>query len=232
MSFELGGNAPLIVFDDADLDAAVEGAIASKYRNAGQTCVCANRIFVQDGIYDAFAKKFAEKVGAFKVGPGTEPGVVIGPLIDQQGIAKVEQHVKDATAKGAKTITGGRRHSLGGLFFEPTVLTGVNESMQLAREETFGPVAPLFRFKSDEDAIRMANATEFGLAAYFFSRDVGRVFRVAEALEAGIVSVNTGIFSQEVAPFGGVKQSGIGRDGSKYGIEPFLEIKFICLGGI
>ena len=232
VSFELGGNAPLIVFDDADLDAAVEGAIASKYRNAGQTCVCANRIFLQDGIYDAFAKKFAEKVATFKVGPGTEPGVVIGPLIDQQGIAKVEQHVKDATARGAKAITGGRRHSLGGLFFEPTVLTGVNESMQLAREETFGPVAPLFRFKSDEDAIRMANATEFGLAAYFFSRDVGRVFRVAEALEAGIISVNTGIFSQEVAPFGGVKQSGIGREGSKYGIEPFLEIKFICLGGM
>ena len=232
MSFELGGNAPLIVFDDADLEAAVEGAIASKYRNAGQTCVCANRIFVQDGIYDAFAKKFTEKVGAFKVGPGTEPGVVIGPLIDEQGIAKVEQHVKDATAKGARAITGGRRHSLGGLFFEPTVLTGVNETMQLAREETFGPVAPLFRFRTDEDAIRMANATEFGLAAYFFSRDVGRVFRVAEALEAGIISVNTGIFSQEVAPFGGVKQSGIGREGSKYGIEPFLEIKFICLGGV
>ncbi len=232
VSFELGGNAPLIVFDDADLDAAIEGAIASKYRNAGQTCVCANRIFVQDGIYDAFAAKFTEKVAAFKVGPGTEPGVVIGPLIDQRGIAKVEEHVKDATAKGAKALIGGRRHSLGGLFFEPTVLTGVNDTMLLAREETFGPVAPLFRFKTDEDAIRMANATEFGLAAYFFSRDVGRVFRVAEALEAGIVSVNTGIFSQEVAPFGGVKQSGIGREGSKYGIEPFLEIKFICLGGV
>ena len=230
VSFELGGNAPLIVFDDADLDAAVEGAIASKYRNAGQTCVCANRIFVQDGVYDAFAKKFAEKVGAFKVGPGTEPGVVIGPLIDAQGLAKVEAHVADALAKGAKALTGGKK--LKGLFFEPTVLTGADDRMQLFREETFGPVAPLFRFKTDEDAIRLANASEFGLAAYFFARDVGRVFRVAEALEAGIVSVNTGIFSQEVAPFGGVKQSGIGREGSKYGIEPFLEIKFVCLGGL
>ena len=230
VSFELGGNAPLIVFDDADLDAAIEGAIASKYRNAGQTCVCANRIFVQDGVYDAFAKKFAEKVGAFKVGPGTEAGVVIGPLIDAQGLAKVEAHVSDALAKGAKALTGGKK--IRGLFFEPTVLTEASERMQLAREETFGPVAPLFRFKTEADVIRMANSTEFGLAAYFFARDVGRVFRVAEALEAGIVSVNTGVFSQEVAPFGGVKQSGIGREGSKYGIEPFLEVKFICLGGI
>ncbi len=232
VSFELGGNAPLIVFDDADLEAAVEGAIASKYRNAGQTCVCANRIYVQEGIYDAFARKFSEKVGAFKVGPGTEPGVVIGPLIDAQGLAKVEGHVADATAKGARALTGGRRHALGGLYYEPTVLTEANESMRLAAEETFGPVAPLFRFRTEEEVIRMANATEFGLAAYFFARDVGRVFRVAEALEAGIVSVNTGIFAQEVAPFGGVKQSGIGREGSKYGIEPFLEIKFVCLGGI
>jgi succinate-semialdehyde dehydrogenase/glutarate-semialdehyde dehydrogenase len=232
VSFELGGNAPFIVFDDADLDAAVEGAIASKYRNAGQTCVCANRIYVQDSVYDAFAKKFADKVKGFKVGPGTEAGVVIGPLIDQQGIAKVESHVKDAAAKGGKVMLGGKRHALGGLFFEPTVLTDVNEGMQLAKEETFGPVAPLFRFKTEADVIRMANSSEFGLAAYFFARDVGRVFRVAEALEAGIVSVNTGIFSQEVAPFGGVKQSGIGREGSKYGIEPFLEIKFICLGGV
>jgi succinate-semialdehyde dehydrogenase/glutarate-semialdehyde dehydrogenase len=232
VSFELGGNAPLIVFDDADLDAAVDGAIASKYRNAGQTCVCANRIFVQEGVYDAFAKKLAEKVAAFKVGPGTEPGVVIGPLIDAQGLAKVEQHVADATAKGAKALTGGRRHALGGLFFEPTVLSGADPSMRLANEETFGPVAPLFRFKTEEDAVRMANATEFGLAAYFFARDIGRVWRVAEALEAGIVSVNAGIFAQEVAPFGGVKQSGIGREGSKYGIEPFLEVKFVCLGGI
>ncbi len=230
ISFELGGNAPLIVFDDADLDAAVEGAIASKYRNAGQTCVCANRIFVQDGIYDAFAKRFAEKVRAFKVGPGTEPGVVIGPLIDAQGLAKVEAHVSDALAKGATALTGGKK--LQGLFFEPTVLTDANDRMQLFREETFGPVAPLFRFKTEDEVIRMANATEFGLAAYFFARDIGRVFRVAEALEAGIISVNTGIFSQEVAPFGGVKQSGIGREGSKYGIEPFLEIKFVCLGGI
>ncbi len=232
VSFELGGNAPLIVFDDADLDAAVEGAIASKYRNAGQTCVCANRIYVQDGIYDAFAQKIAEKVGAFKVGPGTENGVVIGPLIDEQGLQKVEAHVKDALAKGARVLTGGKRHELGGLFFQPTVLAGVTGDMRLAGEETFGPVAPLFRFKTEEEAVRLANASEFGLAAYFFSRDVGRVFRVSEALEAGIVSVNTGIFSQEVAPFGGVKQSGIGREGSKYGIEPFLEIKFICLGGI
>jgi succinate-semialdehyde dehydrogenase/glutarate-semialdehyde dehydrogenase len=232
ISFELGGNAPLIVFDDADLDAAVDGAIASKFRNAGQTCVCANRIFVQDAIYDAFAARFTEKVAAFKVGPGTEPGVVIGPLIDAQGLAKVVQHVQDAVAKGAKALTGGRKHALGGLFFEPTVLTGASEAMTLAREETFGPVAPLFRFRTEEDAVRMANATEFGLAAYFFARDLGRVFRVAEALEAGIVAVNTGIFSQEVAPFGGVKQSGIGREGSKYGIEPFLEIKFVCLGGI
>ncbi|MGQ0510560.1 MAG: NAD-dependent succinate-semialdehyde dehydrogenase [Betaproteobacteria bacterium] len=232
VSFELGGNAPLIVFDDADLDAAVEGAIASKYRNAGQTCVCANRIYVQDGIYDAFAKKIAEKVGAFKVGPGTENGVVIGPLIDEQGLQKVEAHVKDALAKGAKALTGGKRHELGGLFFQPTVLAGVTGDMRLAGEETFGPVAPLFRFKTEEEAVRLANASEFGLAAYFFSRDVGRVFRVSEALEAGIVSVNTGIFSQEVAPFGGVKQSGIGREGSKYGIEPFLEIKFICIGGV
>jgi succinate-semialdehyde dehydrogenase/glutarate-semialdehyde dehydrogenase len=232
VSFELGGNAPLIVFDDADLDAAVEGAIASKYRNAGQTCVCANRIYVQDGIYDAFARKIAEKVGAFKVGPGTENGVVIGPLIDAQGLQKVEAHVKDALAKGAKVLTGGKRHELGGLFFQPTVLAGVTGDMRLAGEETFGPVAPLFRFKTEEEAVRLANASEFGLAAYFFSRDVGRVFRVSEALEAGIVSVNTGIFSQEVAPFGGVKQSGIGREGSKYGIEPFLEIKFICIGGV
>jgi len=232
VSFELGGNAPLIVFDDADLDAAVEGAIASKYRNAGQTCVCANRIYVQDGIYDAFAKKIAEKVGAFKVGPGTENGVVIGPLIDAQGLEKVEAHVSDALAKGAKVLTGGKRHELGGLFFQPTVLAGVTGDMRLAGEETFGPVAPLFRFRTEEEAVRLANASEFGLAAYFFSRDVGRVFRVSEALEAGIVSVNTGIFSQEVAPFGGVKQSGIGREGSKYGIEPFLEIKFICIGGV
>ncbi len=232
VSFELGGNAPFIVFDDADIDAAVEGAIASKYRNAGQTCVCANRIYVQDSVYDAFAKKFAEKVGAFKVGPGTEAGVVIGPLIDQQGLEKVEAHVKDALAKGAKALTGGSRHKLGGFFFEPTVLSGATSSMRLAGEETFGPVAPLFRFKTEEEAVRMANDSEFGLAAYFYSRDIGRVIRVSEALEAGIVTANSGIFSNEVAPFGGVKQSGIGREGSKYGIEPFLEIKFICLGGI
>jgi len=230
ISFELGGNAPLIVFDDADLDAAVEGALASKYRNAGQTCVCANRIFVQDGVFDAFAQKFAARVQALKVGRGTEPGVAIGPLIDAQGLAKVEEHVADALARGAKLLTGGRK--LGGLFYAPTVLAEASDQMRLFREETFGPVAPLFRVRTEEEAVRLANATEYGLAAYFYARDIGRVFRVAEALEAGIVAVNTGIFSQEVAPFGGVKQSGIGREGSKYGIEPFLEIKFVCLGGI
>ena len=232
LSLELGGNAPFIVFDDADLDAAAEGAIASKYRNAGQTCVCANRIFVQDRVYDAFAAKLAEKVRAFKVGKGTEPGVTIGPLIDKQGLAKVEEHVADALAKGAKAMLGGKRHELGGLFFQPTVLTDVNTSMKLTREETFGPVAPLYRFKTDQEAVDLANATEFGLAAYFYARDVGRVFRVAEAIEAGIVSINAGIFSNEVAPFGGVKQSGLGREGSKYGVEDFLEIKYLCVGGI
>jgi succinate-semialdehyde dehydrogenase/glutarate-semialdehyde dehydrogenase len=230
LSLELGGNAPLIVFDDADLDAAVEGAIASKYRNAGQTCVCANRLYVQDSIYDAFAKKLAAKVAAMKVGPGTGEGVTIGPLIDAQGLAKVEAHVKDALAKGAKALVGGKK--LNGLFFEPTVLTEASAGMQLFREETFGPVAPLFRFKTEEEVLRMANDSEFGLAAYFFARDLGRVWRVAEALEAGIVSVNAGIFANEVAPFGGVKQSGIGREGSKYGIEDFLSIKFVCMGGI
>ena len=232
MSLELGGNAPFIVFDDADLDAAVEGAIASKFRNAGQTCVSANRILVQDGVYDAFAKKLADKVSALKVGRGTEAGVEIGPLIDAQGLDKVKDHVADATAKGAKVLTGGKPHALGQTFFQPTVLTGVTPAMKVTREETFGPVAPLFRFKTEEEVITMANDTEFGLAGYFYSRDIGRVWRVAEALEQGMVSVNTGIFSQEVAPFGGVKQSGIGREGSKYGIEDFLSIKLICMGGI
>ena len=232
LSLELGGNAPFIVFDDADIDAAVDGAIASKYRNAGQTCVCANRIYVQDGVYDQFAAKLAEKVKAFKVGAGTEPGVVIGPLIDAQGLAKVEQHVADATAKGAKVMLGGKRHSRGGLFFEPTILTGVTQAMQVSREETFGPVAPLFRFKTDADAIAMANDTEFGLAGYFYARDLGRIWRVAEAMETGMVCVNSGLLSTEIAPFGGVKQSGLGREGSRYGIEEYLEIKYLMLGGI
>ncbi len=232
LSLELGGNAPFIVFDDADLDAATEGALASKYRNAGQTCVCANRIYVQDKVYDAFAAKLADKVRGFKVGKGTEPGVTIGPLIDEQGLKKVEDHVADALAQGGKVILGGHRHALGGRFFEPTLITEMKPSMKVAREETFGPVAPLFRFRDDADAIRLANDTEFGLCAYFYSRDVGRIFRAAEALEAGIVGVNVGIISNEVAPFGGVKQSGLGREGSKYGIEEFLEIKYVCLGGI
>ena len=232
LSLELGGNAPFIVFDDADLDAAVEGAIASKYRNAGQTCVCANRIYVQDKVYDSFAAKLAEKVKHFTVGAGTESGVVIGPLIDQQGMKKVEQHVADATAKGAKVILGGKPHSRGGLFFEPTILTGVTQQMRVSNEETFGPVAPLYRFKTEDEAVAMANATEFGLAGYFYSRDVGRIFRVAEQLETGMVCVNSGILSTEVAPFGGVKQSGLGREGSKYGIEEYLEVKYLMLGGI
>ena len=232
LSLELGGNAPFIVFDDADLDAAVEGAIASKYRNAGQTCVCANRIYVQDTVYDAFAAKLAEKVKEFKVGIGTEAGVIIGPLIDQQGMKKVEEHVADATAKGAKVMLGGKAHSRGGLFFEPTILTGVTQQMRVSNEETFGPVAPLYRFKTDDEAIAMANATEFGLAGYFYSRDIGRVFRAAEQMETGMVCVNSGILSTEVAPFGGVKQSGLGREGSKYGIEEYLEVKYLLLGGI
>jgi len=232
LSLELGGNAPFIVFDDADLDAAVEGSIASKYRNAGQTCVCANRIYVQDGVYDAFAARLAEKVKGFKVGPGTEPGVVIGPLIDQQGLEKVEKHVADALGKGARAIVGGRRHERGGLFFQPTVLANVTPDMLVSREETFGPVAPLIRFKTEEEVIRLANDTEFGLSGYFYSRDVGRIFRVAEEMETGIVGANVGIISTEVAPFGGVKQSGLGREGSKYGLEEFLEVKYILLGGI
>ena len=232
LSLELGGNAPFIVFDDADLDAAVDGAIASKYRNAGQTCVCANRIYVQDKVYDAFAAKLAEKVKSFTVGAGTESGVVIGPLIDQQGMKKVEEHVADATSKGAKVILGGKAHSRGGLFFEPTILTGVTQQMRVSNEETFGPVAPLYRFKTDDEAIAMANATEFGLAGYFYSRDIGRIFRAAEQMETGMVCVNSGILSTEIAPFGGVKQSGLGREGSKYGIEEYLEIKYLMLGGI
>lgn len=232
LSLELGGNAPFIVFDDADIDAAVEGALASKYRNAGQTCVCANRFYVQAGVYDVFAEKLVARVAQFKVGAGTEPGVTLGPLIDAAAVAKVEEHIGDATAQGARIVLGGRRHALGGLFFEPTVLTGVTASMKVAREETFGPIAPLFRFETETEAITMANDTEFGLAAYFFSRDIGRVFRVAEALESGMVCVNSGVLSNEVAPFGGVKQSGLGREGSKYGIDEYLEIRYLCLAGL
>src|SRR5947207_4470929 len=232
LSLELGGNAPFIVFDDADLDAAVEGALASKYRNAGQTCVCANRLYVQDSVYDKFAAKLTEKVKGFKVGAGTEPGVVIGPLIDENGVKKVEAHVADAVGKGAKVILGGKRHARGGLFFEPTVLTDVTPAMIVSREETFGPVAPLIRFKTEDEVIALANDTEFGLAGYFYSRDVGRIFRVAEKMEAGIVGANVGIISTEIAPFGGVKQSGLGREGWKYGLEEYLEVKYMLLGGI
>jgi succinate-semialdehyde dehydrogenase / glutarate-semialdehyde dehydrogenase len=232
VSLELGGNAPFIVFDDADLDAAVEGAIASKYRNTGQTCVCVNRIYVQDRVYDAFAAKLAEAVKKLKPASGLEPGATQGPLIDDKAVAKVEEHIEDALSKGARVVVGGKRHALGGRFFEPTVLADVAPGSLMAREETFGPVAPLFRFTKDEEAIAMANDTEFGLAAYFYGRDIGRVWRVAEALESGMVGINTGLISTEVAPFGGVKESGLGREGSKYGIEEFLEIKYLCLGGI
>jgi succinate-semialdehyde dehydrogenase/glutarate-semialdehyde dehydrogenase len=232
VSLELGGNAPFIVFDDADLDAAADGALASKYRNSGQTCVCANRIFVQDGVYDAFAKKLADKVSAMKVGSGLESGVVQGPLIDMKAVEKVEEHVADALAKGARVVVGGKRHERGGQFFQPTVLADVNTSMKITREETFGPVAPLYRFKTEQELIKLANDTEYGLAAYFYSRDIGRVWRVAEAIESGIVGINVGIISTEVAPFGGMKESGIGREGSKYGIDEFLEVKYLCMGGI
>jgi succinate-semialdehyde dehydrogenase/glutarate-semialdehyde dehydrogenase len=232
VSMELGGNAPFVVFDDADLDAAVEGAMASKFRNMGQTCVCANRILVQDGVYEVFAAKLVAAVKALKVGNGLEDGVTQGPLIDVAGLEKVEEHVADATAKGAQVAVGGERHGLGGTFFVPTVLTGVTTDMKITNEETFGPVAPLFRFQTEEEAVAMANDTPFGLAAYFFSRDVGRVWRVGEALEAGIVAANAGIFSTEVAPFGGFKESGVGREGSKYGIDEFLEVKYLCMGGV
>ena len=232
VSMELGGNAPFLVFDDADLEAAVEGAMMSKFRNTGQTCVCANRILVQDAVYDAFAAQLARATRNLKVGPGLEAGVNQGPLIDRAALEKVEEHLQDAVDKGARVVSGGSRHQLGGTFFQPTVLTQVTPAMKVAREETFGPLAPLFRFRSEEEAVELANRTEFGLAAYFYARDLGRVWRVAEALESGIVGVNTGIISTEVAPFGGVKESGIGREGSKYGIEEFLEIKYVCLGGI
>ena len=232
VGMELGGNAPFIVFDDAHLDKAVEGAIASKYRNAGQTCVCANRLYIQSGVYDAFAAKLAEAVSKMKVGPGTEAGVTQGPLINQAAIEKVEEHIKDAVDKGAEIALGGKRHALGGTFFEPTILKNVTSDMIVTREETFGPVAPLYRFETEEDVIRMANDTEFGLAAYFYSRDIGRVWRVAEELEYGIVGINEGLISTEVAPFGGVKESGIGREGSHYGVDEFIDIKYMLMGGV
>jgi len=232
VSMELGGNAPFIVFEDADLDAAVEGAIASKYRNTGQTCVCANRLLIQDGVYDKFADKLKTTVGKLKVGDGLKGETQQGPLIDMKAVEKVEEHIADAVKKGATVIMGGKRSTLGHSFFEPTILANVTPQMAVAREETFGPVAPLFRFKTEEDAVRLANDTEFGLASYFYSRDIGRVWRVAEALESGIVGINTGIISTEVAPFGGVKESGVGREGSKYGIDDFLEIKYLCMGGV
>ncbi|MEE3098177.1 MAG: NAD-dependent succinate-semialdehyde dehydrogenase, partial [Pseudomonadota bacterium] len=232
LSLELGGNAPFIVFDDADLDAAVEGAMGSKFRNAGQTCVCANRIYVQKGVYDAFAEKLVERMQSLHVGDGFQEGINIGPLVDMPAVEKVEEHVADAVDKGAEVIFGGFRHALGGSFYTPTVLTGVTQAMKVAREETFGPVAPLFAFDTEDEVVQMANDTEFGLAAYFYSRDIGRCLRVAEALEYGIVGVNDGLPSTAVAPFGGVKQSGLGREGSKYGIEDFLEVKYLSLGGI
>jgi len=232
VSLELGGNAPFIVFDDADIDAALEGAMASKFRNTGQTCVCANRFFVQEGVYDKFAQKLSEKVAAMKVGNGIEDGVMQGPMIDMKGVEKVEEHIADAVAKGARVVTGGKRHAKGGTFFEPTVLADVKTNMKVTHEETFGPVAPLFRFKTEQELIKLANDTEYGLASYFYSRDIGRIWRVAEALEYGMVGINVGIISNEVAPFGGVKESGIGREGSKYGIEEFLEVKYLCMGGI
>ena len=232
VSLELGGNAPFIVFDDADLDAAVAGAIASKYRNSGQTCVCTNRFYVHDKVYDAFAEKLRVAVEQLKVGRGTEDGVSQGPLINEAAVLKVESHIEDALAKGARIVTGGRRHALGHGFFEPTVLADVTPAMKVARDETFGPLAPLFRFWSDEQVIRLANDTEFGLASYFYSRDIGRVWRVAEALEYGMVGINTGLISNEVAPFGGVKQSGLGREGSHYGIDDYVVIKYMCVGGI
>lgn len=232
LSLELGGNAPFIVFDDADLDAAVEGAMISKFRNAGQTCVCANRLFVQDGVFDAFAAKLAEKVSALKVGAGTADGVTQGPLIDMAAIEKIESHVADAVKKGAALLSGGKRHVLGGTYYEPTVLAGVTSDSLIFSEETFGPVAPLFRFKTDDEVIELANRTEFGLASYFYSRDIGRIWKVAEALEYGMVGVNTGMISNEVAPFGGVKQSGLGREGSHHGIDEYLEIKYIAMAGL
>ena len=232
VSLELGGNAPFIVFDDADLDAAIEGAMASKYRNAGQTCVCANRIYVQSNVYDAFAAKLAAKVAELSVGDGFKPGVTVGPLIDEQGVAKAEDHVRDAVSKGARVVLGGKRIEGTGTFFAPTILTGVDKTMKVAREETFGPVAPLFRFETVEDVIAQANDTEFGLAAYFFAGDLKKVWRVAEALEYGMVGINTGLMSSETAPFGGIKQSGLGREGSRHGADDYLEMKYLCIGNL
>lgn len=232
VALELGGNAPFLVFDDADLDAAVAGAIASKFRNMGQTCVCANRIYVQDGVYDAFSRKLAEAVGKLKVGPGTEPGVEQGPLINEDAVVKVERHIADALSHGAHTLIGGHRHKLGHTFFEPTVLTDMKPDMLITKEETFGPVAPLYRFKDEKEAIALANATEYGLAAYFYARDIGRIWRVGEGLDYGIVGINSGLISTEVAPFGGVKESGLGREGSHYAIEEYLEVKYMLMGGI
>lgn len=229
LSLELGGNAPFIVFDDADIDAAVKGAIASKFRNTGQTCVCANRIFVQDGVYETFTNELIAAARSLRLGNGLEEGVTQGPLINQAALKKVQDHLADAQKLGAKVVTGGRQPALGGLFFEPTVLTEVNTQMRLAHEETFGPIAPLFRFKTEDEVLKLANATEFGLAAYFFSRDISRIWRVAEGLETGMVGINTGIVSTEVAPFGGIKQSGMGREGSKYGIDAYLELKYVCM---
>ncbi len=231
-SMELGGNAPFIVFDDADLDEAVKGALASKYRNTGQTCVCANRLLVQDGVFEAFVAKLTAAVETLQVGNGMDEGVTQGPLINADALAKVEAHVADAVQRGARVVTGGRRHALGGNFYEPTILADVPRQADIFRDETFGPVAPLFRFSTEDEAVEMANDTEFGLAAYFYTRDVGRVFRVAEGIEAGIIGINEGIISTELAPFGGVKSSGLGREGSKYGIEDYLEIKYLCLGGV
>lgn len=230
VSLELGGNAPFIVFDDADLDNAVEGALASKFRNAGQTCVCANRLYVQDGVYDRFAEKLQQAVSKLHLGDGLQADVTTGPLIDEKAVAKVQEHIADALEKGAKVLCGGKAHALGGNFFQPTILVDVPNNAKVAKEETFGPLAPLFRFKDEADAIAQANDTEFGLADYFYARDLSRVFRVGEALEYGIVGINTGIISNEVAPFGGIKASGLGREGSKYGIEDYLEIKYMCIG--
>ncbi|HCF3028827.1 TPA: NADP-dependent succinate-semialdehyde dehydrogenase [Pseudomonas aeruginosa] len=232
VSLELGGNAPFIVFDDADLDAAVEGALISKYRNNGQTCVCANRLYVQDGVYDAFVDKLKAAVAKLNIGNGPEAGVTTGPLIDAKAVAKVEEHIADAVSKGAKVVSGGKPHALGGTFFEPTILVDVPKNALVSKDETFGPLAPVFRFKDEAEVIAMSNDTEFGLASYFYARDLARVFRVAEQLEYGMVGINTGLISNEVAPFGGIKASGLGREGSKYGIEDYLEIKYLCLGGI
>jgi succinate-semialdehyde dehydrogenase/glutarate-semialdehyde dehydrogenase len=232
LSLELGGNAPFIVFDDADIDAAVDGAMISKYRNTGQTCVCANRLYVQRGVLKAFTDKLVAKVKALKVGNGVDAGVTQGPLIDAKAVAKIEEHIADARAKGGEVLTGGKRHALGGLFFEPTVVSGATAEMLFAREETFGPLAPIFAFDTEDEVIALANDSEFGLASYFYSRDIGRVMRVAERLESGIVGVNTGLISTAEAPFGGVKQSGLGREGSKYGLDDFLEVKYVCLGGL